>query len=96
MIKSNSFRSYHIKADNFRSCVKIRTSVVNWNQIPSEAMGATKKAKVTFTCTDEIKGNLEVWAELENRTVSNLVEKLVMDAIAAKQPLPRKQDRKIA
>ena len=76
----------------------MRTSVVNWRyQTSSEAMGATKKAKVTFTCTDEIKSNLEVWAELENRTVSNLVEKLVMDAIAAKQPsLPGKQDKRTA
>jgi hypothetical protein len=37
-----------------------------------------------FTCDDTTKSYLEEWAETENRTVSNLVETLVQDAIAAR------------
>lgn len=45
-------------------------------------MGKTKKAQVMFTCTHEVKDFLIKWAARENRTVSNLVETLVVDAIA--------------
>ncbi len=45
-------------------------------------MGKTKKAQVMFTCTHEVKDFLTKWAARENRTVSNLVETLVVDAIA--------------
>lgn len=48
-------------------------------------MGVTKKAKVTFTCESEIKEYLAQWADVENRTLSNLVETLVTEAIAARQ-----------
>lgn len=48
-------------------------------------MGETKKAKVMFTCEHEVKEKLANWAKSENRTVSNLVETLVMDALAAKE-----------
>ncbi len=37
-----------------------------------------------FTCDDTTKAYLEEWAETENRTVSNLVETLVQEAIAAR------------
>ena len=48
-------------------------------------MGATKKAKVTFTCEHEMKDYLSEWADTENRTMSNLVETLVGEAIAARK-----------
>jgi hypothetical protein len=38
-----------------------------------------------FTCDDTTKAYLEEWAETENRTVSNLVETLIQDAIATRQ-----------
>ncbi len=38
-----------------------------------------------FTCDDTTKAYLEEWAETENRTVSNLVETLIQEAIAARQ-----------
>ncbi|NJL20117.1 MAG: hypothetical protein HC895_03635 [Leptolyngbyaceae cyanobacterium SM1_3_5] len=41
-------------------------------------MAPTKKEKVTFTCTAETKQALEAWAEREGRTVSNLVERIVL------------------
>jgi len=47
-------------------------------------MGQTKKAKITFTCTQEARDFLEKWAAAERRTISNLVEGLVDNAIAAK------------
>lgn len=48
-------------------------------------MGKTKKAQVMFTCTHEVKDFLTQWAARENRTVSNLVETLVVDAIATQE-----------
>lgn len=39
-----------------------------------------------FTCTAETKQILEAWAEDEGRTVSNLVERIVLDVIAAREP----------
>lgn len=48
-------------------------------------MGKTKKAQVMFTCTHEVKDFLSKWAARENRTVSNLVETLVVDAIATQE-----------
>ena len=48
-------------------------------------MGATKKAKVTFTCEFAMKDYLSEWADAENRTISNLVETLVGEAIAARK-----------
>jgi hypothetical protein len=38
-----------------------------------------------FICEQEVKDFLEEWASSENRTVSNLVETLVTDAIAIKK-----------
>lgn len=55
-----------------------------------DAMPPTKKEKVTFTCTADTKQALEAWAEREGRTVSNLVERLVLAALAAQdQQEPR-------
>lgn len=50
----------------------------------SELMGQTKKAKITFTCTQEARNFLENWAAAERRTISNLVEGVVEDAISVK------------
>jgi hypothetical protein len=47
----------------------------------SDEMAPTKKEKVTFTCTAETKQALEAWAEGEGRTVSNLVERIVLAAL---------------
>lgn len=44
-------------------------------------MGQTKKAKVMFTCEHEVKDDLGEWAKSERRTVSNLVEGIVTDAL---------------
>jgi hypothetical protein len=48
-------------------------------------MGETRKARVMFTCEHEIKDYLTEWAESENRTVSNLVETLITEAIATRE-----------
>jgi hypothetical protein len=58
-------------------------------------MGATKKAKITFTCSHELKEFLETWAESESRTLSNLVEKIVEEAASDKHlPPPAKKINK--
>jgi hypothetical protein len=38
-----------------------------------------------FICDETTKAYLEEWAETENRTVSNLVETLIQEAIATRQ-----------
>ncbi|MEG5054546.1 MULTISPECIES: ribbon-helix-helix domain-containing protein [unclassified Microcoleus] len=43
-------------------------------------MGVTKKSKITFTCEPSLKDGLEVWAQSESRTVSNLIEMIVRQA----------------
>ncbi len=52
-------------------------------------MGQTKKAKVTFTCTFEMKDYLNKWAISERRTISNLVEGLIEEIIATKETQQR-------
>ena len=47
--------------------------------------GALKKAKITFTCPHEVKDKLESWAQSENRTLSNLIETLVAEALKQKE-----------
>ncbi|MBW4607790.1 MAG: hypothetical protein KME22_11315 [Hassallia sp. WJT32-NPBG1] len=42
---------------------------------------ATSKAKVTFTCSPELKEKLQEWADSENRTLSNLVELIAQQAV---------------
>jgi hypothetical protein len=44
-----------------------------------------------FTCEHKVKDCLAEWAESENRTVSNLVETLVEEALAARGALPKKE-----
>ncbi len=48
-----------------------------WNTI---AM-ATNKAKITFTCDPELKKQLQAWADSESRTLSNLCELLMQEAV---------------
>lgn len=40
-------------------------------------MGITKKAKITFTCTQEAKDYLKKLAKERDRTLSNLLELLI-------------------
>ncbi len=42
----------------------------------------TNKNRVMFLCDDETKNDLQRWAAQERRSVSNLVEKIVLDAVA--------------
>jgi len=48
-------------------------------------MGVSRRPQVAFICNPETKTFLEEWASSENRTVSNLVETVVTDAITEKQ-----------
>jgi len=41
----------------------------------------TRRPRVAFICDDDVKKILEGWATDENRTVSNLVESIVLEAI---------------
>ncbi len=41
--------------------------------------------RIMFTATTETKEFLKDWASKEGRTISNLVERIVLDAIADKQ-----------
>jgi hypothetical protein len=43
---------------------------------------ATNKAKITFTCDPELKKQLQAWADSESRTLSNLCELLMQEAVA--------------
>ncbi len=58
-------------------------------QLFLEEMPPTKKEKITFTCTAETKQAVEAWAEKEGRTVSNLVERIVLAALE-QQGIPDK------
>ncbi|MEH2462248.1 MAG: hypothetical protein V7K23_00355 [Nostoc sp.] len=42
---------------------------------------ATSKAKVTFTCSPELKEKLQEWADSESRSLSNLVELITQQAV---------------
>lgn len=42
---------------------------------------ATSKAKVTFTCSPELKDKLQQWADGESRTLSNLCELVMQQAL---------------
>ena len=56
-------------------------------------MGVTKKAKVTFTCTFETKEYLGEWSAEDRRTISNLVEGLVEEAIVTRKKTKAKADK---
>ena len=44
--------------------------------------------KINFTCDTETKKYLRIWAAKESRTLSNLVEKLVVEAIEEDKKKP--------
>jgi hypothetical protein len=48
-------------------------------------MGVPRRPRVAFICNEETKEFLEEWAETENRSVSNLVETIVEEAVSAKK-----------
>jgi hypothetical protein len=56
-------------------------------------MGVTKKAKITFTCEPSLKDGLEVWAQSESRTLSNLIEMIVRQAYQERSTPDRQSDR---
>lgn len=45
----------------------------------------TKKPRISFVCDEELKTDLEIWAEEESRTVSNLCELIIKQAIKQRQ-----------
>jgi hypothetical protein len=51
---------------------------MNIEPLPSVA---ERTQKITFTCTPELREDLEEWANEEGRTMSNLVERIVSMAI---------------
>ncbi|AFZ56414.1 hypothetical protein Anacy_0835 [Anabaena cylindrica PCC 7122] len=58
--------------------------------IVSEVMGQTKKAKITFTCSHELREELESIANVEDRTLSNLVERIITRAVKSYKPQDQK------
>lgn len=44
----------------------------------------TKREKITFTCEKETRSLLEEWADQEGRSLSNLVERIVLAALENK------------
>ncbi len=53
----------------------------------------TQKATVYFTCQPEIKTTLQAWADEEGRSLSNLVERIVLAALAEKRKHPDEQKK---
>ena len=51
----------------------------------ADNMGDGRTEKVTFTCTSETKEYLVRWAEEEDRKVSNLVDRIINQAIQEHQ-----------
>lgn len=45
----------------------------------------TEKNRVMFLCDDQTKKDLKEWAEAENRSISNLVETIIVSAIAERK-----------
>ncbi|PAX58339.1 ribbon-helix-helix domain-containing protein [Brunnivagina elsteri] len=56
-------------------------------------MGVTKKAKITFTCSDELKEELQKWANRENRTLSNLIETMAEKAVTNEKVKSQSHDK---
>jgi hypothetical protein len=54
-----------------------------------DAMGTNKKVKITFTCSPELKEELQQWADSENRTLSNLVETLSEKAVTEQKQIQK-------
>ncbi|MBD2311195.1 hypothetical protein H6G20_05925 [Desertifilum sp. FACHB-1129] len=56
-------------------------------------MAQSKKAKVTFLCEHELKNRLLAWGQVENRTLSNLCETAMTEAVAQfEERQKKKQD----
>jgi uncharacterized protein (DUF1778 family) len=53
-------------------------------QIPFSAEMPTKREKITFTCEKETRDALEAMANEEGRSLSNLVERIVLETLKAK------------
>jgi hypothetical protein len=49
--------------------------------IKNNFMGSSKKPRLNFTLTEENKVYIEQWAEKEKRSIANLLEILVTEAI---------------
>ncbi len=77
----DSFRSCQIKSTSSENMTKRVIQKILKISTSSEAMGQTKKAKITFTCSHELRHTLEEIAVSEDRTLSNLVERLVAKAV---------------
>ncbi|MHC5915845.1 MAG: ribbon-helix-helix domain-containing protein [Nostoc sp.] len=45
-----------------------------------------------FSCSEGTKEDLESWAEDEGRSISNLIERIVMDAIAKRKKKTRNKN----
>jgi hypothetical protein len=45
----------------------------------------TRRPRIAFICNQDTKEFLEDWANDENRTLSNLIETIVEEAVAAKK-----------
>ena len=56
-------------------------SIMKSNQIIDNAMAKKPKEKIMFTCDVDTKQRLQDLADSERRTLSNLVEILVCDAL---------------
>ncbi len=50
----------------------------------------TQKPRISFIADDELLPKLKAWADSEYRTVSNLVETIVKDAVVKKEGEKRK------
>lgn len=50
-----------------------------------------RKPRIMFSCSEEVKAELESWAEDEARSVSNLVELIVMQAITTRNKNKKSQ-----
>lgn len=52
---------------------------------------ATKKPKVSIYLPPDLKTQLDDWAQEENRSISNLVETVLKDAITKRQTKKQKE-----
>ena len=50
-------------------------------QAKPESVVPTKKPRISFVADDELKADLEEWAEEESRSISNLCEVLIRQAV---------------
>ncbi|MGG6266225.1 hypothetical protein ACQ4M3_05220 [Leptolyngbya sp. AN03gr2] len=68
--------------------------MITSDKIAQDSMARRNTEKVTFTCPPELKQQLEIFAEEERRTLSNLVEGIVADWVAAKKAKSDRQQKK--